>query len=195
MKKQRYVWIIIGSGAVLGILVYIVVSLLVRTYVVQAFEMPSGSMKPTLLVGDYFLTDKKYARTKTVKRGDVLIFEYPNDRRIIYIKRVVGLPGESIEIRNKRLYIDHQSLDESYVMHTDERVIGAKWNQRDNFGPITIPDNSYFMMGDNRDQSNDSRFWGFLHASKIKGKADVIYWSWDKTHSRVRWDRIGKSIH
>ncbi len=195
MKKQKNIWFIICAGLVLSLLVWIVAPLLVRTYVVQAFKMPSGSMRPTLLVGDYLLADKAYARTKTVKRGDILIFEFPKNRSKLYIKRVVGLPGEKVEIKKKQLYIDNQLFDETYIIHTDERVFSANMHQRDNFGPVTVPDGSYFMMGDNRDQSNDSRFWGFLHASSIKGKADMIYWSWDKTDSHVRWDRIGKSIH
>lgn len=132
---------------------------------------------------------------KEVQRGDILIFEYPKDRRNIYIKRVIGLPGDSIEIKDKKLYINKELLKESYVIHTDKRVFTADQNHRDNLGPIKVPDNSYFMMGDNRDQSNDSRFWGFLHSNNIKGKAGKIYWSWDNTNNRVRWNRIGKSIY
>lgn len=184
----------IAVGVGIGVLVLVIVPALYKTYIAQAFKMPSGSMKPTLLVGDYFLTDKRYAGAKHVERGDILIFEYPKDHSKIFIKRVIGLPGDHIEIKNKKLYINNEVLKEPYVIHTDNRVFAANQNPRDNLGPIRVPDNSYFMLGDNRDESNDSRFWGFLHSNEIKGRAGMIYWSWGKNY-RVRWNRIGKPIN
>ena len=193
--KQKYRWLIIALCLGGGLLFFIIIPLLYKTYVLQAFKMPSGSMKPTMLVGDYFLTDKRYSSLKKVERGDILIFEFPKGHSKIFIKRVVGLPGEYIEIKNKNLYINKELLRESYVVHTDKRIFDAHLNSRDNFGPIVVPDNSYFMLGDNRDESNDSRFWGFLHSTEIKGRAGIIYWSWDNRHRRVRWNRIGTPIN
>lgn len=194
-NKRTSIWIIIALSVGAGLLCLIVMQALYKTYVVQAFRMPSGSMIPTLLIGDHFLTDKTYANKKKVERGDILIFKYPKDQRKMYVKRVIGLPGDSIEIKDKKIYINNELIEEPYAIHTDRHVFAAHQNPRDNLGPVVVPDSSYFMMGDNRDRSNDSRFWGFLHSSNIKGRAGMIYWSWDNKNSRVRWNRIGKSIY
>lgn len=191
-NKLKWIFIIPGSGIVVLFLVF--APFIIKTSLCQAFKMPTESMKPTILVGDYFLTDKTYLKIQKIERGDILIFEYPKDPSKIYIKRVIGIPGDTIEIKNKRLYVNNVRYEESYVIHIDRHTFNSKINNRDNFGPVLVPENNYFMMGDNRDRSNDSRFWGFVNIKNIKGRAGLVYWSWDKTDFRIRWSRIGKLI-
>jgi len=182
----------------------ILLALTVRTFVVQAFKIPSGSMIPTLSIGDHILVNKfvygiKMPFTDWVmvpisqpKRGDVIVFKYPEDESKDFIKRVVGLPGDVVEVRDKAVYVNDKLADTSRTQHTDPTV---HQDRRDNFGPVTVPPGAYFVMGDNRDQSLDSRFWGFVKEQKIRGKAFLIYWSWDGADSWVRWSRIGRMIH
>jgi len=152
-------------------------------------------MKPTLLVGDHILADKFPLNLDKIERGDIIVFVYPPDPRKDFVKRVVGLPGETIEIRDRELYIDGNLLEENYVLHIDNHIFPADVNSRDNFGPIRVPENSLFVLGDNREASYDSRFWGFVELTKVKGKVTKIYWSWDKENSQVRWERIGKTVN
>lgn len=180
----------------------LLLAIVIRTFVIQAFKIPSESMLQTLLVGDHLLASKftyglKIPFTHTYfykgsepQRGDVIIFEYPNDPSVDYIKRVVGLPGDVIEVRNKQLFRNGEKIRESYVRFTDGNRMEPV---RDNYGPVTVPPNKYFVMGDNRDNSADSRFWGFVDRSAIVAKAWRLYWSWAGI-SDIRWDRIGKSI-
>ncbi len=182
----------------------IILALTIRTFVVQAFKIPSGSMIPTLSIGDHILVNKfiygiKMPLTDWVmltisqpQRGDVVVFKYPEDESKDFIKRVVGVPGDVVEVRNKTVYVNDALADTSHTQHTDPSV---HQDRRDNFGPVTVPPNSYFVMGDNRDQSLDSRFWGFVKQNKIRGKAFLIYWSWDGADTWVRWSRIGRVIH
>jgi signal peptidase I len=153
-------------------------------------------MIPTLLKGDHILVDKLVYRTdKSLQRGDIIVFKYPEDETKDFIKRVIGMPGDIIEGRNKQVILNGTPLDDQrYTQRVDPTVIDGAVNPRDNFGPLTVPQGSYFVLGDNRDQSLDSRFWGYVEAGKIKGKAVLIYWSWDGDNSRVRWERIGKRI-
>jgi signal peptidase I len=156
--------------------------------VAQATVVPSESMSPTILVGDHFFLDKlafpanypaavqKYLPTRTIKRGEILAFWSPENLDLRLVKRVIGLPGETIEMRNRVVYINGRKLDEPYAVHTDPR----QFQQRDNFGPATIPPDSFFMMGDNRDNSNDSRFWGFVPRTHFIGTPLFIYWSYDE---------------
>lgn len=188
-------WIIIISILAAGCVLYITLPLLIRTYIIQAYKMPSGSMKPTLLVGDHILADKFPLNLDKIERGDIIVFVYPPDPRKDFVKRVVGLPGETIEIRDRELYIDGNLLEENYVLHIDNHIFPADVNSRDNFGPIRVPENSLFVLGDNREASYDSRFWGFVELTKVKGKVTKIYWSWDKENSQVRWERIGKTVN
>ncbi len=185
-----------------ALLVALILALLIRTFVVQAFKIPSESMLETLLVGDHLLASKfaygikiPFTDTYIYKgdepvRGDVIIFEYPNDPSVDYIKRVVGLPGDVIEVRNKQLYRNGQPVREDYVRFAQPDRIEPV---RDNFGPVTVPPGKYFVMGDNRDNSMDSRFWGFVNRSAIRAKAWRIYWSWDGLDD-IRWSRLGKLI-
>ncbi len=187
-----------------AIIIAVILALLIRTFVVQAFKIPSGSMLETLQIGDHILVNKfiygtrvpftniKLLPVRKPERGDIIVFKYPVDEKRDFIKRVIGVPGDVIEIRNKIVYVNDVELeDDDYVVYRDETVIPG---QRDNFGPETVPEDSYFMMGDNRDGSFDSRFWGYVKEDEILGKALIIYWSWDRDKKRPRLGRIGKII-
>lgn len=168
----------------------------VMTYVVQAFEIPTGSMEDTLLIGDHLLVNKfayspatnsferKYLPYKQIKRGDIVTFKYPEDPTKDFVKRVIALGGEKIQIVNKRVFINGEPLDEPYKFHKDDRIyfksqyLPEEFIMRDNFGPVEVPQDCFFVMGDNRDNSSDSRVWGFLHRDYIKGKPWIIYWSY-----------------
>ena len=181
--------------------VALVLAFVIRTFVVQAFKIPSGSMLDTLLIGDHLLvnkflygtripfTDKVILSIEEPADGDVIVFEFPEDTSKDFIKRIIGAPGDVLEMKDKVVYRNGQKLDEPYVKHTDPNIQA----RRDNFGPITVPPGKYFAMGDNRDESYDSRFWGFVDKDKIRGKAWVIYWSWDGP-ADIRWSRIGNLV-
>lgn len=189
------------------LIIAIILALVIRTFVVQAFKIPSGSMIPTLSIGDHILVNKfiygvRLPFTDVVlvpithpHRGDVIVFRFPKDESKDFIKRVVGLPGDTIEVKNKEVLINGVRQTEPYTIHEDPTVFSQMIQERDNFGPVSVPQNSYFVMGDNRDHSLDSRFWGFVDDTKIKGRAFIIYWSWDSEANWVRWNRIGKFIH
>lgn len=186
-----------------AILVAVVIALFIRTFVVQAFKIPSGSMKPTLQVGDHILVNKfiygvriPYLNTvllpvKTPERGDIVVFKYPLDPKKDFIKRVIGLPGDTVEIRDKALYVNRERLKKDFGVYTDPHMT----KQRDNLGPITVPPEALFVMGDNRDESYDSRFWGFVPQRDVSGKAFIVYWSWDGDHFRIRWNRLANLLH
>ncbi|SMC83543.1 signal peptidase I Serine peptidase. MEROPS family S26A [Desulfocicer vacuolatum DSM 3385] len=188
-----------------AILIAIVLALFIRTFVVQAFKIPSGSMKNTLLIGDHILVSKfiygiKVPFTdgytliplKDPKRGDIVVFKYPEDPDKDFIKRVVGVGGDTVEIKNKKLYVNDQLQDHhAFAIYKDPHVIPPKFSTRDNLPKITVPENSLFVMGDNRDNSHDSRFWGFVDLKAVKGKAFIIYWSWNSDEFGVRWNRLG----
>jgi signal peptidase I len=189
-----------------AILVAIVIALFIRTFVVQAFKIPSGSMKQTLQIGDHILVNKfiygvripylhkSIIPLKKPQRGDIIVFKYPVDPHKDFIKRVIGIPGDEIEIRNKKLYVNQKQVNHDYGVYTDSRTLSASVRPRDNFGPVTVPKQSLFVMGDNRDESFDSRFWGFVDYKALNGKAFIIYWSWDKENFGVRWDRLGRIL-
>jgi signal peptidase I len=189
-----------------ALVIAILLALFIRTFVVQAFKIPSGSMIPTLDIGDHILvnkfiygtkvpfTDKIAIPFKTPRRGDIIVFKYPEDEQKDFIKRVIGLPGDTLEVRNKMIYVNGKPLVESYAFFSDPNTIPMGIQPRDNLEPVTIPKDSFFVMGDNRDHSLDSRYWGFVSLNKIKGRAFVIYWSWDGENHGVRWNRFGKWI-
>jgi signal peptidase I len=189
-----------------AILLAIVLALFIRTFVIQAFKIPSGSMKQTLLIGDHILVNKflygikiPFSQTtiipiKNPKRGDIIVFKFPEDPSKDFIKRVIGVAGDVIEVRDKRVYVNHTLLNHDYGIYTDPHIIPGVIQPRDNFGQVVVPEHSLFVMGDNRDQSYDSRFWGFVDLEAVKGKALIIYWSWDKGEFGVRWDRIGQLL-
>jgi len=201
-----------------AIAVAIVLALFIRTFVVQAFKIPSGSMKSTLLIGDHILVNKfaygikfpylsipfygtpdsRYGKTvvPTGKpdRGDIIVFKFPEDPGKDFIKRVVGIAGDAVRIQNKKVHINGAYVEEPYGIYSDNRILPRNTQPRDNFGPVTVPEGKVFVMGDNRDHSYDSRYWGFVDMDSIKGKAFIIYWSWDKTDFDVRWHRLGKVL-
>jgi len=192
----------------------VVLALFIRTFVVQAFKIPSGSMIPTLQIGDHILVSKfiygiRLPFTDFVMipitrpgRGDIIVFRFPKDEKKDFIKRVIGIEGDKIEVKDKALYVNDVKQSEAYINRGEDAISRRRIPGRDNFGPVIVPPNAYFVMGDNRDHSLDSRFWGFVDFSKIKGEAFLIYWSWDKEGHGVdwlkgwgRWDRIGKILH
>jgi signal peptidase I len=194
-----------------AILIAVLLALFIRTFVVQAFKIPSGSMQETLQIGDHILVNKfiygiklpfiqkTLIPIKEPRREDIIVFKYPENPKLDFIKRVVGVAGDRVEIRNKKLYVNGKHSDRPYAVFMDGYTIPSVYNKRDNFGPVTVPDNALFVMGDNRDNSKDSRFWGFVDVSAVKGKAFMIYWSWNKNNSDsifnyVRWNRIGDMI-
>jgi len=190
-----------------AILIALLLALFIRTFVVQAFKIPSGSMKNTLLVGDHILVNKfiygvknplngnTWIPIKEPERRDIVVFKYPVNPEQDYIKRVIGVEGDSIEIKDKKVYVNGEPQDEDYAIFLDKRVMPGSLQPRDNMGPITVPENSLFVMGDNRDNSYDSRFWKFVDLKSVKGKAFILYWSWDKENFSVRWNRIADLVH
>jgi len=219
-----------------SLFIAVILALVLRAFVVQAFSIPSGSMEPTLLIGDYLLvnkfaygirnpfTNKVWIPTGTPHRGDVVVFIFPQDPTKDYIKRVIGLPGDRIQVINKKVYINDNLYVTPQAVNDDPLVIplsqGFTGSPRDNMPPVVVPPHSYFCMGDNRDHSYDSRFWGFVPMDNLRGKAFIIYFSWkgppgesfmqafagglkgliyhlhwDSNDFQVRWSRIGKIIH
>jgi len=186
-----------------AILLAIVIAFFIRTFVIQAYKIPSGSMKPTLLIGDHILVSKfnygvklPFVRSTLIpvgspRRGDIVVFIYPEDRSKDFIKRLVGLPGDTVEVRDKQILLNGQPWKETHGVHSDSLVIPGAVQPRDNFGPVKVPEGSLFVMGDNRDESYDSRFWGFVDMKDVLGKALIIYWSWNNEDFSVRWGRIG----
>lgn len=189
-----------------SIIVAIILALIIRTFLVQAFKIPSGSMEETLLIGDHLLvtkflygtkipfTDTKILKIRDPRQGDVVVFEYPEDASKDFIKRVVGIPGDVVEGKDKKVFVNGKPFENTHEIHKDKEIIPKAQNPRDTFGPLTVPADSYFVMGDNRDRSYDSRFWGFVKSSKIKGKAFIKYWSWDSDKFAVRLRNIGRLI-
>jgi signal peptidase I len=219
-----------------SIVIAVILALFIRTFAVQAFKIPTGSMENNLLIGDHLLVNKfVFGPTLSgverallpigaIKRGDVIVFKYPEEPDRDFIKRVIGLPGETIELRDKKVYVNGEPREESYVHYLlPPRPIGehrevTAFDVRDRYGPVAVPANHYFVMGDNRDNSQDSRYWGFLPRDYIKGRALVIYWSYDAGRedrlddgsaasrlksfasvfvhffTRTRWDRMLRQI-
>lgn len=205
-KKQsnKRPWQSIAWEYLQAILIALILALFIRTFVVQAFKIPSGSMKNTLLIGDHILVNKfiygvrsPFTRElwipgKKPERGDVAVFIYPMDRKKDFIKRVIGIEGDTIQIINKNVYVNGKLFpDPPEVQHTDPRILPG----RDNMGPVTVPKDKIFVMGDNRDQSYDSRFWKFVPLKDVKGKAFTIYWSWNSDKFWPRFERIGDLVH
>ena len=195
-----------------AIIIAILIAVVIRTLIVQAYKIPSRSMVPALLVGDHLLVNKFIYGVKVPvirkllipvtdpKRGDIIVFIYPNDRTKDYIKRVIGVGGDKIEIRNKDILINDRPYKDAFGIYSDPVVYPSIMQPRDNFGPVIVPKGSLFVMGDNRDESADSRFWGFVDLRDVEGKALIIYWSWnseeqDNLLKKIRWERLGNLLH
>jgi signal peptidase I len=194
-----------------SLLIAILIALAVRSFVVQAFKIPSSSMEPTLLIGDHLLVNRLSYVVKVPvldsviftlgkpHRGDVVVFRYPRDKSKDFIKRVIGEEGDTIEIRNKVIYVNGRRISDPHAYFAEgDTVIPRSFSERDNFGPVTVPKDSCFCMGDNRDRSLDSRFWGFVKKDELVGKALIVYFSWDNKSEDIfhyiRWERFGKII-
>jgi len=190
-----------------SIAIAILLALVIRTFLVQAFKIPSGSMEDTLVIGDHLLvskfiygtkiplSDKRVLTLRDPRRGDVIVFEYPEDPSKDFIKRVVGIPGDVVEGKDKKVFVNGTHYQNPHEVHKEKDIIPKEMNPRDSFGPITVPENSYFCMGDNRDRSYDSRFWKFVRRDQIKGLAFIKYWSWDREKLRPRFGSIGRLIN
>jgi signal peptidase I len=190
-----------------SIIIALILALVIRTFVVQAFKIPSGSMEPTLEIGDYLLVNKfiygiKIPFTsinllpwKSPQRGDVIVFIYPLDPDKDFIKRVIGVGGDTVSIVNKKLYINGVETPDPRAVYTKNTSLLGELQKLDNFGPVTVPPGNLFVLGDNRDRSFDSRFWGFVPLKDVLGKAFAIYWSWDSRESMIRWNRLGHLIY
>jgi signal peptidase I len=196
-------------------------AIVIRTFLVQAYKIPSGSMEPTLLIGDHIMvnkigyglrlpesvfgipipgitTGKFVARFSQIKRGEVVVFVFPPDRTMDFIKRVVGIPGDTVEVKNGGVWLNGKPMDDPHGHFDVAQGDRMPLSPRDNFGPVTVPDGKIFMMGDNRDHSYDSRFWGFADQNDVEGRAMFLYGSWgtdDGGPFGVRWDRFGRVVH
>ena len=198
-------------------IIAIVLALFIRAFVVQAFKIPSGSMKPTLLIGDHILvnkfiygvkipfTDHFVLQVKKPERGDIVVFKWPRNEKKDFIKRVIGVAGDKVEIKDDMLWVNGEKIETKLAgEYTDKELRRAKryleflgetkhpildvYNKHENYGPTVVPENAIFVMGDNRDQSLDSRYWGVVSLNKLKGKAFIIYWSWP------HWKRFGHLV-
>ncbi|MFN7956225.1 MAG: signal peptidase I [bacterium] len=191
-------------------------ALVIRTFIVQAFKIPSGSMLPTLQIGDHILVVKFSYGTRIPftdhviqalglrdpQRGDIVVFRFPQNECEDYIKRIIGLPGDTIEVRNRRVFVNGEPLRDEWGRCPDGKLIsdpesdcGPPAARVDNAAPFHVPEDSYFMMGDNRQHSQDSRFWGTVERDKILGRAFWIYWSWDSERHMPRLGRLGRTVH
>ncbi|MBC8526719.1 MAG: signal peptidase I [Candidatus Cloacimonetes bacterium] len=209
-----------------------IAAIIIRTFVIQTFKIPTGSMEQTFLIGDFLIANKFIFYFREPKQFEPIIFKYPLDtyhpqpkeryaeiirpiywdkknfffkyyKRRDFIKRIIGMPGDTLQIINKNVYINGKYIKEDYAQHIDYHIISREkghlyinsefMGSRDNFGPLVVPEGKYFLMGDNRDNSSDSRYWGFLDRKLITGTPMIIYWSWGK-HHRIRWRRLLKIV-
>lgn len=181
-------------------------SLFIRAFVVEAYSIPSGSMESTLIIGDHILvnkfiygikipfTERRVLALREPRRGDVIVFEFPMDPDKNYIKRVIGLPGDEVRIADKRVFVNDRLYVDPHEKHDRSDLLPQKAGPRDNMDTVVVPPDSYFVMGDNRDNSYDSRFWGFVRKDQVKGLAFVKYWSWDSRKGRIHWENMGRLI-
>jgi signal peptidase I len=199
----------------------LVLALIIRTFFIQAYKIPSGSMEPTLLIGDHILVNKLIYGLRlpdslfgitipgipwgqylfpleSVHRGDVVVFVFPPDPTKDFIKRVIGLGGDTVQVKDGKVFLNGSPMPDPHAHFEVAEQDRSPISPRDNFGPVTVPAGKLLMMGDNRDRSYDGRFWGFVDANQVEGRAILIYWSWDSDGSGIlpiRWDRFGKMVH
>ena len=196
-----------------AIIIAVILALFIRTFIIQAFKIPSGSMIPTLLIGDHILVNKFVYNVKipfvnwTIipfkkpQRQDIVVFKYPKDPDKDYIKRVIGIAGDIVEIKEKKVFINGKPIKDEHAYFTDNNVKNGRFFSRDNYGPEKVPENHLFVLGDNRDNSYDSRYWGFVNIDAVKGNAFIVYSSWDTSdvnwtlsdffNINIRWGRFG----
>ncbi|MEW6376024.1 MAG: signal peptidase I [Thermodesulfobacteriota bacterium] len=193
------------------IVIAILIALFIRAFIIQAFKIPSSSMEPTLLVGDHILVNKfiygikipftntKLFQYKSPKRGDIIVFIFPKDRSKDFIKRVIGTEGEKVEIIRNKIYINDKLIDDPWGHHMEQSDLKKYFQPVEKFGPYIVPKDSLFVLGDNRENSQDSRFWGFVNINAVKGKAFIIYfslnWYAQNLLDKIRWGRLGKLVH
>lgn len=208
-KDKIYDWI-------KSIVIALIIALFIRAFIVEAFKIPSSSMEDTLLIGDHILVNRFIYGVRVPfsgatiipvghpKHGDIIVFRYPPRPSVYFIKRCIGIPGDTIEMKNKVLYRNGKKLVEPYAIHRDlniypkdtkYRMAKTLFGSRDNFGPVKVPPHKYFMMGDNRDNSYDSRYWGFVPEKNLTGKAFIIYGSWEWSPFEIRFNRFFKTVH
>jgi len=198
-----------------AIIIAVLLALVIRTFIIQAFKIPSGSMLPTLQIGDHILVSKfiygvkiPFSGTTLIpisdpKPNDIVVFQFPKNPELDYIKRVIATAGDIVEIRDKKIFINGKPFADTHGVFKDPTILPAAAAPRDNFGPVTVPAGKIFAMGDNRDNSFDGRFWGFVDLKAVRGKAWAIYWSWDVQQPlfsldrlrSIRWGRIGDIVH
>ena len=214
-----------------AMIIALVLAVFIRTFFVQAYKIPSGSMEPTLLIGDHILVNKiiyglrmpdtifgieipglplgRYLfNLAPVHRGDVVVFVFPPDRTKDFIKRVIGVAGDTIQVKDGVVWLNGQKMDDPHAHMEAAAQDRSPVSPRDNFGPVTVPAGKLFMMGDNRDRSYDSRFWGFVDHNDVEGRATLIYLPWNEEKAEaaswadmllwfeyVRWDRLGMIVH
>ncbi len=188
-----------------AVIIAVIIAMFIRTFIIQAFKIPSGSMLETLQIGDHILVNKfiygikipftdgkVLVSIKDPKKGDIVVFKYPEDPSKDFIKRVIATGGDTVQIINKKLYVNDKPVNgQEYASHKSSQIYSAMVSPRDNLRKIKVPEDKLFVMGDNRDNSHDSRFWGFVDLKAVKGQAFIIYWSWNKSEFGVRWSRIG----
>lgn len=194
------------------LLAFFIAFFIIRPFIVQAFKIPSGSMIPSLLIGDHLLVNKFLIGTtveipftnitlfhmpglRKPERGDIVVFKYPEDPNRDFIKRIIAVEGDLIEGRQKRVFVNGVELKEPYIQHVDRLLAAGQMARRDTFGPEIVPKGKLFVMGDNRDASYDSRFWGYVDRKDLRGKAFIIYWSWDSDSNSPRFSRLGNLIN
>jgi signal peptidase I len=193
-----------------SLIIAAIIAFFVRSFVIQAFKIPSSSMEPTLLIGDHLLvnrlsyvmkipfTDKVIFSLGDPKKNDVIVFRYPVEPDKDFIKRVIATPGDTVEIKDKVIYVNGTRIDDKWGYYSDTLILPQNVNPRDNFGPLKVPKDAYFVMGDNRDRSLDSRFWGIVPKDNLVGRALILYFSWNGKSedllNYVRWTRIGSLI-
>lgn len=190
LAKYNRWFVYLGYFVVMSLLITSLLSTAIKSNIVEAFKIPTGTMMPTLLVGDHLLADNHIYKTSNPKRGDIIIFPYPEDPKRNFIKRLVAIEGDVIELKDGRLFLNGEEQAETYV----NKIDGDSVNFDGNYGPVAVPSGMLFFLGDNRENSLDSRVFGFVPQNSIKGKAISLYWSWDNDGLKVRWDRIGKIV-
>jgi signal peptidase I len=211
LKRYNKWYIYLLIILIIRLIDFSVETVVIKNTIFKAYKIPAGSMMPTLLTGDHIICDLSYYRLNNPARGDIVIFKWPMDESKDYVKRIIGIPGDKIQIINDDLYINNEKLElefvEKYSLGQEKEAdiyqetlgkvsyqILDQMKRYENFGPITVPDGEYFVMGDNRDNSNDSRYWGMVKRHQIYGKPVFIYFSWDRKTLAIRFSRIGEIL-